>query len=240
MTLKGTLRGIWMRYQLSLATVIGRPVKSQGIQVDVVNAPISPLQRSLIAAGRYEVPEIKLVRNHLPTDTDIIELGAGVGVVTGTIDQHTRHNATQIAVEPNPDILPTLQRTIQLNDCVTDVVEGAYSPDSESVKFTIQGDFSSGTTTTSGGEVNVRGVSLSELIDTYSLSSFALVADIEGTEGELIYNEGDLISDYCPVAIIELHPDRLDTSIIIERMTELGFNVLDQDDDVYVFLQTSV
>jgi FkbM family methyltransferase len=234
-SLNGAVRGIWMRLQIILSRTIDRPVRSQGVRIDLADAPISDLQRSLIAAGRYEVPEVNLVRKHIDPNTAVIELGGGVGVVTGIIGKNLNGSTIHITVEANQNLIPTLNKTIHINDINTKVIEGAYSADGSRVSLITDGDFSNAYTYESEGGGEVLGYSLDEITNQYNIENFILVSDIEGSEKELVAQEGKKLENSCKLAILESHPKKYDTNLLFNRMEEMEFYNIDSESNVHVF-----
>ena len=234
-SLNGAVRGIWMRLQIVLSRTIDRPVRSQGVHIDLADAPISDLQRSLIAAGRYEVPEANLVRKHIDPNTAVIELGGGVGVVTGIIGKNLDDSTIHITVEANQNLISTLNKTININDINTRVIAGAYSADSNRVSLITDGDFSDAYTCGPEGDKEVPGYSLDEIMDQYNIDNFVLVSDIEGSEKELVAQEGEKLEDSCKLMILEVHPQKVDPNLVFDRIEELTFRNIDSESNVYVF-----
>jgi len=236
--LEGIKRGAIMRYQLSVSSRLGRPVSCEGVLVDIQNSPIPPQLQRKVASGRYEGAERRLINDHLPRTNDIIELGAGIGVVAATIDKVLHSNVTQVAVEPNKIVLPTLQRTIELNDADVELIQAAYSPSSSQVALQVPDLFTGGTTSDSGEGQIVDGVSLRDITERFEITEFSLVADIEGAEYQLFSQEYSVLKDHCPRLIVELHPAKNANNSDCILFDRDDFNLIEGISDVYVFKNT--
>jgi FkbM family methyltransferase len=209
-----------------------------GVAVDVSSAVFTPELEGVLLKGRYERAERRLLKRHLPEECDVVELGAGVGVVSATIDRN-RTGGTHVAVEANESVLPALERTRSLNDATFEVVHAAYSS-RDSVQLSVDDVFWSGRAVREGspdGTTTVRGTTLEELCEEYGLDEFVLVADIEGSEHELVETESELLGSRCSLIVVELHGTEAKQLRTRERLETTGFEMIDStpDEDVYVY-----
>jgi hypothetical protein len=79
-------------------------------------------------------------------------------------------------------------------------------------------------------------VSLVDLCETYALGRIALVADIEGAEYDLLDHEGAVLRDHVDLLVVEFHAmGEWTAETGVARLAALGFELVDRDNDVYVF-----
>jgi FkbM family methyltransferase len=209
-----------------------------GVAVDVSSAVFTPELEGVLLKGRYERAERRLLKRHLPEESNVVELGAGVGVVSATIDRN-RAGGTHIAVEANESVLPALERTRSLNDATFEVVHAAYSS-RDSIQLSVGDMFWSGRAVREDGPdgtTTVRGTTLEELCEEYGLDEFVLVADIEGSEHELFETEPDLLASRCSLIVVELHGTETKQQTAHELLADTGFEMIDSipSEDVYVY-----
>lgn len=211
-------------------------VRLNGIVLNLDTPVATRSIRRSIWRGDYEYDEARFVSTYLSPDTDVIELGAGMGFVSATVDDVLDDGRTQIAVEPNPDVIPVLRRTKDLNDCSFSIEQLAYSTTDSVELRPDQAFWSKGTDDVKGEGATVPGVSLSTLLESHDVSEFALVADIEGGEFELFESELDLLTNRCDLLVVEFHPDEDHEIETYHQMLEVaGFERLGSRHEVSVY-----
>ncbi|MFD1156678.1 FkbM family methyltransferase [Roseovarius aestuarii] len=185
-------------------------LETHGIKVPFVSDVISPRMEQVIGKGRYEASEIKLLRKILRPRDRVLELGAGVGVVSTAAALVTGPEKV-IVVEANPNLIPIIHETHKLNG--VEGVEilngvGVGAPVGGEATFYLREDFwasslekpherETGTIT----PVSVSQIDLNAIFEKHRPSVFVL--DIEGGELDLLPTL-DLSS--CRSVVIELHP----------------------------------
>lgn len=180
------------------------------VTLDLDNELITPWIKRLLCRGYYEREEAELVGEYLDADSDVIELGAGIGYLSCYIDDQLDQSRTQIAVEANDHLISLIERNRTLNNGSYDLVNAAYSTGDGPVEFTVPDDLWSGHVQQTGNDadaVSVETVTLETLLDRYDLSQVAVVVDIEGSELDLIENELDVLESHCQLLIVEFHPN---------------------------------
>lgn len=178
---------------------------------------LSPVTKGRIKAGDAETPEREIMKN-IPNNYPIIELGAGTGYLTTLMNKKT--DKTHIAVEPNPNVVPVLKRTKELNNSNYCIVNKAYHPFKSEISFPNTKYFKTATFLDKHSDkVSVECTNLKRLFDEYHISDCLLHVDIEGAEGLLFENEMDFIRENCKGVFVEFHPWRLKN--IEQYMSEL-------------------
>lgn len=182
----------------------------------------------------YERAEAELVREYLPPSVDVIEFGAGLGYLSCVINDNLCDGRRQLAIEPNPSLVPWLRRTKVLNDAEYSIHELAYASGSERVKLDVQQAFWTATTSQSRG-IEVPSANLSSLRDDSGLTKFSLVMDIEGAEYEVFTSEMELLEEYCPLLIVEFHDNGPSASSYTSELEESSFEIVDGIESVCVY-----
>ncbi len=185
-------------------------LETQDIKVPFVNDVISPRMEQVIQKGRYESSEIRLLRKILRPRDRVLELGAGVGVVSTAAAQVTGPQGV-IAVEANPGLIPVIRETHKLNGVEGIKVlngVGVGVPTDKTSTFYLRPDFwASSLEAPHEAEaagvkaVSVPQIDLNTILRSHKPSVFVL--DIEGGELDLLPCL-DLSS--CRAIVIELHP----------------------------------
>lgn len=172
-----------------------------------------------LAVGKYEAPEIRLLKSHFKTDHTIVEVGAHIGVVSrATIREKLTSNGTYIAIEPDPRAAIPLWNNIfkpsspdgqtikVLNQAV-----GSPAHDGQHQVFNLKNNLSSGllavntpVPTEGQDSTNVLTVSLSSIVDGYCPDGYSLICDSEGGEILILRDDPDALTD-CRQILIELH-----------------------------------
>lgn len=91
-----------------------RIIETQGVKVPVVAEVISDRMVQVMEKGRYEAGEVKLLRKILRPNDTVLELGAGVGVVSCVAAFVTTPDRVTV-VEANPYLVPVIRETHRLN-----------------------------------------------------------------------------------------------------------------------------
>ncbi|WP_254863550.1 FkbM family methyltransferase [Halovivax gelatinilyticus] len=159
-----------------------------GLTYAVEGAPVSVFTRGSIARGRHEREERALLERHLPTDADVVELGAGIGYLTALAADRT--NGSVVAVETNPDLIPILERTRAMNVLEYAIEHAAYAPDADEVDFPVATNYKfSSVHKRSARTVSVPATSLEALARRHGIEECVLVVDVEGTEIDMVRDE---------------------------------------------------
>jgi FkbM family methyltransferase len=224
--------GVWVQ-------ISGNQVEYRGMTIDLDNKQVPLPTKGTFLSRAHERAEFELIDTKLREDTNVIELGAGIGVLSCYINRILDDASTQIAVEANPELIPTLKRNRCLNDSDFIVHAGAYSPNESEVEFPILKSYKYGSMMRESGETrSVAASSITSIASQYNIDNFGLVVDIEGTELELISHEIDFIAGSSDWVMVEFHPSLYDRSRLRSAMDELrtaGFSLSAQADEVYLF-----
>lgn len=214
-------------------------VRIHGLRVDTDAAVLDDEMRRALRRGRYERDEVDLITHFVTGEYDVIELGAGIGVVSGVIESRLPPDRTFVVVEADDAKLPLLRSLRKKNNLQFHIEHAAYSGDSNDVTLhrarhptsssVFQRDDNS-------NAVDVRGTDLATIRTKYGIDEFTLVADIEGAEFEMLDAELDLLEAACRLLIVEFH--RFTNASIADyerRLLDRGFERVASIGDVRVF-----
>lgn len=223
---------------------VGRYVELRGNRVQIENLHIfvdSPAvfrhNKSQLLQGRYEKPERDAIKKYLNRSLPVIELGGSIGVVACMTNRLLENPTHHIVVEANPNMAITLEKNREKNQCHFQIIQRAIGYQSDVISLYQMG-FSSSIHHVSESEIQVKTISLREVLKEIDWQRFSLVCDIEGAEVELIAHEKELLKNRVSMIIIELHPDIVGQDEIdntLDVLKNSGFQKLSQENNVYVF-----
>lgn len=178
----------------------------RGLRVPIHGAHVVKPIKDELMANRYEVPEIEALLALLRPGDRMIEVGVGLGVVSG-IAARAVPDADIQCFEANPELMNPIRElhdvnaitSITLNNAI--LVRGAGG---KMADFHIHWSFAEGSLIASGGTartVQVPTVSLEETLATFRPD--VLVVDIEGGEDALL---SGLDLTGVRALVLELHP----------------------------------
>lgn len=89
-------------------------IETNGIKVPFVPSIITPKIERPMRNNRYEAGECKLMREILKPGDRVLELGAGVGLISSVASQ-VEGVQSVTSIEANPDLIPLIKETHRLN-----------------------------------------------------------------------------------------------------------------------------
>lgn len=208
----GTLRSAISYFSSNISLYIwkarlkstGRKYQYHGITLDLLC--LDPVVQRNIVNGNYESGTLKNIDEYLSPNDDVIELGAGIGLVSCYIDRYLSNKSIQIVLEPNENIINELQKNAKTNDGDFQIINAAYSPNHDSVELTVDGAFWGGTTILDGDRtMTIDGINLENLTNIHGLAEFTLISNMEGAEYLLLYNEIDVLKEKCDKLMVGFH-----------------------------------
>jgi len=200
--------------------------------------------RYAFARGRpYEKTEAKMIINYLMIDTNVIELGGCLGVISALIRHNIGANAHHLIVEANPDLTEicfsnATNATTKKNTSI-EVAAVDYS-NKKYVNFVFGHHMHVGRVSKDQEKgIRTQTTTLSELVTKIPKGPFALICDIEGAEEHLFEREGSVMSNVT-LLILETHPymysDGANTQKkILDCIASYGLQEIDREGDVVCF-----
>ena len=197
--------------------------------------------------GNYEKPEREILQRYFRPASQIVEIGANIGVVSNAAATNClTAQGRIICVEPNAHVIPVLKRNLErtqdqpgneLKQII--VLEAALAAPShpEYGEFLARPNLSSGLTTHVSPQaydtapLRVPLISLGELLFEHGMGQerFSLICDAEGAEISMILGERDVLRR-CDQLAIELHqPDLTGSDFtpadMLEELADQGFTL---------------
>jgi len=210
--------------------------------INVSDRSITPMVKSLLYYQVYEDKEVAFAMKYIDPEDDVIELGSSIGVM-GCIISRRQTTGKYISVEADPSLMKINRKNIEFNRKTDFVlINKAVDYSSKTVSFSTSKSNLTGKVQADGSgdsTIAVETTTLTELCSTYNLKDFVLVSDIEGAEVTILLNDKSSL-DSCSKMIIELHDTEYNNKTymvpdIVNLITNCGFNVTDQERNVYVF-----
>lgn len=187
----------------SVFDLLYREYRSDGCAFSIPQAQTTRRMRAKFLLDTYELPERTLIKQHVPPQGVVLELGASLGIVSCVINRCLADKKRHIAVEINPDLIPAIERNRAQNGCEFTVLQCAVTR-RDKLSFSADKNSDSGRVSEAGG-VAVPVRDLLDIEAAHGLSFDTIVMDIEGAEIEFIA-EYELILPRINTMVIEFHP----------------------------------
>ena len=189
------------------------PVRLHGAIIGRNTVRFSPALVPRFVFGRFERDEWQMATPYIENADALVDLGAGTGALSTALRLRMKTQTSHIALEANPQLIPLITETTQLNRPNTTVVHGAIDyAQSETAQLHYGNSFLQSSTHNDGrhfSSYDVPATSLRTLIDTCELRDARnglLLIDIEGAEVDLLTYDLDVLRNHFAVAVIEFHP----------------------------------
>ena len=193
----------------------------------VVNQTVGAKYGYLISCGDYQAQLLEMLHRYLKPKDKVLEIGAGLGVTTTFMAQHTGHKVT--AVEPQLNLHPIIEKNAQINNVAVEVIHATLTPENsqEKTDFYIMQDYLTSSIFEKWGQVDktlkVPQITFAELAQKSDANT--LVFDVIGAEIAFVYD--DEIARYQKI-ICTLNTPLIGeekTAHIINHLIQKGFNL---------------
>ena len=177
-------------------------VRENVIAVDPEYVPSSLIMSLLLNPNGYETSLFDAIDEFLPRENPVIEVGAGLGVVSAYVNDRIFIKNEHIALEPNPYYTTLLKETKKINNLGTRFVQGAIYYESSLSPYVLakNSDESSTAVYTSVYssdsvtelQMEVQSLTLSEVIRDSAFvdkSNITLIVDADGVFEDILDNE---------------------------------------------------
>ncbi len=220
--------------------LIGPATTLKGLRFDLRSPNVSLDEVANLFFDRRERAEYDLVRRHILTSDipNIVELGVSIGFIAANL-VHTK-KVNYFGIEASPRLAREARDNIRNNDRWSSVwrVENLCIDygGREYVNFGESYNSLVGKVgRLNGTEVRVPAATFGEIVRRFGLDDFALIVDIEGAEGDVLFSDPDSLRG-CRMIVVELENTRRFT---IEqqaaRLAELGFELRERFRNVFAF-----
>ena len=219
-----------------------------GVEVPLRLVP-SDVIRQQLDAGSYEAKEARFIQAYLPLGSDVLELGASLGIVSSII--LGRRPSRLVSYEAVPNLADIARQMVAHNhpDAPWELVHCAIADEGVSeVSFAWSPEYTQGGSVArdpganEGVTLRVPAVSLAHVIERHGLpDSSWLVMDIEGMEWELARRQVGGLRHFAGI-IVECHDitdegRHVPHTQVLEEITRAGFDILDRRGKVAVLMR---
>jgi len=219
-----------------------------GVEVPLRLVP-SVIIRQQLDAGSYEAKEARFIQEYLPPGSEVLELGASLGIVSSII--LGRRPSRLVSYEAVPGLVDIARQMIAHNhpDAPWELVHCAIAAEGVtevsfawSPEYTQGGSVARGPGAGEGATLLVPAASLAGVIERHGLPSSAwLVMDIEGMEWELARRQAAGLRHFAGI-IVECHDitdggRHVPHAQVLEEITRAGFDIVDRRGKVAVLMR---
>jgi FkbM family methyltransferase len=178
-----------------------RRYRLSGVDLEITDEIVSPDVRRALEQGWYEQAEIAQLHSILQPNEVVLEIGAGIGLVSTVCAKDSRVKAVH-AYEANPALIDLIRRTLSLNQVDVTVHHAVLGKENGQIPFYLHESFWASSLLKWDGakEVMVPMVSFQEALERIRPS--LIVCDIEG--GELGLFDGIRLDGVRKI-LMELH-----------------------------------
>ncbi|MGY3602742.1 MULTISPECIES: FkbM family methyltransferase [unclassified Bradyrhizobium] len=211
-----------------LIELTGNHVWIDGVKLSVDNPLVMTRHKSTLFFQIYEIKVRALTKRYIDPDLPTVEIGGSIGGVACTTNKLLRFPREHVVVECNPYVLPTLERNRVLNSCPFSIEPLALAYAADTVTFTVALDhFMMGRLHGSGGmQIEVKAITLREIIRKYNFKVINLISDSEGGEVEMVDQDEDIMRECVKWFIVETHAGERGSTLIramISKLENIGF-----------------
>ena len=207
-------------------------ISFHGLKINVNHKIIKKKIAAALFFKTYESSEIRFIEKHLKNYSGtVIELGASIGVMSSVISKNNP-NARIFAFEADSRFIPIIQNNHKINN-ISNVSAFNEIIGVNGYEFTIGEDNTKGKIQKTDN-LNTNNVNLIDIITSKNIDNdFVLISDIEGAEYFVIFESDKEVFKNCSIMIMELHDIEIDGNLItpeimIDKITALGFTIVEQ------------
>ncbi|MDO8366523.1 MAG: FkbM family methyltransferase [Saprospiraceae bacterium] len=155
----------------------------------------------------YEKQERRYLKQFLPKNATVLELGACLGVVSCLTNRLLDHPEWHVVVEANPNVLPIIEENKARNKCSFQIEHCIISNNPTNEFFIGQNILTSSNRRQTAEKIIVAGKTVADLEGKYGLKFDVLMMDIEGGELDFLRENREKLKDF-KLIFMEVHPHR--------------------------------
>ena len=193
-----------------------------------------------IACGAYEYSERYLIRRWLPSQFDVVELGASIGIVSREILNKLEPRTKLVAVEAMPLLAEIAEKNIGKRQPVQQwsMIQAAIAYGCKDVSFETGASHIAGKIAAKGsGSLHLQTKALASILSEFGLVEYSLVMDIEGAEYEVLRHDSESLAT-CRCIIAELHGERTEKQFFCQHLENIGMKFMERKHSVVVFTRS--
>lgn len=153
----------------------------------------------------YEKQERRYLKQFLPKNATVLELGACLGVVSCITNRLLEHPERHVVVEANPNVVPIIEANKRRNQCGFHIEHCMVSSRAVNEFFIGKTILMSSNRRQSATKISVVGKTVADLEREHGMKFDALVMDIEGGELDFLRENRDKLKEL-NVIFMEVHP----------------------------------
>lgn len=205
-----------------------------------------PITKFLMKFNIYEKKERSLIQ-YMNNDTDIIEAGAGIGLISMYLKKKIGQNRL-FMIEPNREMNQIIKENFKINNFNENEINilnyGLSHAEKKNVPFQ---RFESDMANTISNETldynlrkknieNIDTLSINYIVQKYNIKDFQLVLDIEGEEINVLKKNNDWLYN-CKSILLENHLPNKKLQELNKYVIEKGFEIIDKKENVFLFMK---
>lgn len=153
----------------------------------------------------YEKQERRYLKQFLPKNATVLELGACLGVVSCITNRLLEHPERHVVVEANPNVVPIIETNKRRNQCSFHIEHCMVSSRAVNEFYIGKTILMSSNRRQSATKISVVGKTVADLEREHGMKFDALVMDIEGGELDFLRENRDKLKEL-NVIFMEVHP----------------------------------
>ena len=187
------------------------------------NKILTPEIKSLIRNKLYEKNEMLAIEKLEMYGENLIDLGSSIGLTSLKVSMNTS-NKKIILVEPILEYLNYSKTQLER------IKNNSYFFENKAIDYSREDRFIYKDTNNLLSKLNektgdkVSKITISEILEKYSIDNYNLIIDIEGNSFDPLFNEGAALKN-CKKIIIEDDFEKYSKEQIEERINELNFYI---------------
>lgn len=187
----------------------------------------------------YEKQERRYLKQYLPKNATVLELGACLGVVSCITNRLLEHPERQVVVEANPKVIPVIEENKARNQCKFNIEHCIVSSQPVNTFFIGKNILTSSNLRKSSEKITVAGKTVAQLEQQYGWRFDTLIMDIEGGELEFLRENREKLKEINVVFMeVHPHPEVLSAENVAEcqqTLEEAGLEKVVDDANFWVF-----
>lgn len=183
----------------------GNIYKTEGFVFAIPTEFISIPHRTRFYKDTHEKDERELGKKHIKPGATVLEIGAGIGIVSCFINRCLSDKAQQVSVEANPALIETIELNRDQNNAAFGIEHCLVSRQEEGTFGVDNCIFISSAEDDKTNRVTVPVKTVEQIEEQHGLSFDTVFMDIQGGEYGF-FRENPALLAKCTMVILEFHP----------------------------------